>query len=339
VKRGPLSKRLFCVFAIWILLIPAVTCAQEPERRFFPESGQTVAGVFLQFFDRHGGLDIFGPPISGELVEDGVRVQYFRNLRLELHPENPRPYRVQPGLLGDLLGKPQAPIPSALIPLAGNPTERYYPQTGHTIKQGFLTFFDYYGGLDLFGYPISEMIVEADGRVVQWFQKAQLEWRPNQTGGQIRLAPLGEVFYNQKYSSVAQTPTDAPESAPVQAFGLDIGAPAPPAIMEDATPKSLKATISLQNSITGGFNPGYQQVAVYVTDENDVGVANAVVRLTVSSLEGQHTIVMPPTDRTGLTKISFEIEGVQRGYNVIISALASYGSQTAHTETSFLPWY
>lgn len=322
-----------------MLLIPVVTYAQEPERRFFPESGRTVIGPFLQFFDEHGGLEIFGPPISEELVEDGVRVQYFRNLRLELHPENPRPYRVQPGLLGDLLGKSQPPIPSALIPLADNSDERYYPETGHTVKQGFLAFFDYYGGLDLFGYPISEMIVEADGRVTQWFQKAQMEWRPAHAGGQIRLAPLGETVYRQRYPRLAQAPTETPESAVVQSFGLDMDTSAPPGIMAGLTPKTLKATISLENAVTGGFNPGYQQVFVYVTDENDVGVTDAIVRLTVMSLDGKHIIAMPPTDRTGLTKLAFEIGRVEPGSNVIVSALASYGGQVTSTETSFRPWY
>ncbi len=322
-----------------MLFISVVAYAQEPEKRFFPESGKTVAGPFLQFFDEHGGLDIFGPPISEELVEDGVRVQYFRNLRLELHPENPRPYRVQPGLLGDLLGKPQPPIPSALIPLADNPDERYYPQTGHTVKQGFLAFFDYYGGLDLFGYPISEMIVEADGRVTQWFQKAQLEWKPGPAGGQIRLTALGEMAYKRRYPDLAQVPAETPESPATQSFGLDMGASAPPGIMGGLTPKALKATISLQNAVTGGFNPGYQQVFVYVTDENDVGVPDAFVQLTVSSPAGKHIIAMPPTDRTGLTKVSFEIGRVEPGSNVIVSALASYGGQVASTETSFRSWY
>ena len=342
MKRGLLSKGLFCAFAMWLVLLPAVIYAQEPETRFFPETGRTVLGPFLQFFDEHGGLDVFGPPLSEELVEDGIRVQYFQNARLELHPENPRPYRVQPGLLGDLQGRAQPPIPSAEIPLADNPTERYYPQTGHTIKQGFLAFFDYYGGLDLLGYPISEMVIEPDGRVTQWFQKAQLEWRPDEAGGKIHLTALGEMVYKQRYPNLlaeATTATPTPGDVTAQAFGLDTETPAPPGAMQLVTPESLKVSVSVQNATTGGSNPGYQQVSVYVTDEHDVGVPNAAVQLTVSSLGGQHTIAMPLTDRTGLTRLSFEIRQVEPGSQVVISALASYGNKMTTTETSFLPWY
>ena len=133
-------------------------------------------------------------------MEDGVRVQYFKNARLELHPENAYPYRIQTGLLGDLVGESQPPIASLDIPLAGSPEERYYPQTGHTVEYGFLHFFDRHGGIDLFGYPISEMMLEPGGYVAQWFQKAQLEWLPDETGGRIQPAPLGKRVFEEKYS-------------------------------------------------------------------------------------------------------------------------------------------
>ena len=183
---------LLLALVVAMALLAPVTEAQLPDNRDFGETGYSVGGEFLRFFDEHGGAGIIGPPVSGELMEDGVRVQYFKNARLELHPENAYPYRIQTGLLGDLVGESQPPIASLDIPLAGSPEERYYPQTGHTVEYGFLHFFDRHGGIDLFGYPISEMMLEPGGYVAQWFQKAQLEWLPDETGGRIQPAPLGK---------------------------------------------------------------------------------------------------------------------------------------------------
>jgi len=254
-------KGLMYILIIGLVFVPSASFSQQPETRYFSETDHTVRGQFLQFFNDHGGLDILGPPVSEETMEDGVRVQYFQNTRLEWHPENPRPYRIQPGLLGDLVGEFQPPIPATEIPATHLLDERYYSQTGHTLKHGFLAFFDYYGGLDIFGYPISEMITEPDGRVTQWFQRAQLEWLPDHAGGQVQLAPLGERFLEGKYpdlsSTAGATPT-SPGEATVQAFGVEPDAPSAPHIMDFTRLEALKVTASIQNAVTGGPNPGQQ---------------------------------------------------------------------------------
>ncbi len=50
----------------------------------------------------HGGLAIFGYPISDQYTENGHTVQYFERQRFELHPEFAgTPYEVLLGLLGN----------------------------------------------------------------------------------------------------------------------------------------------------------------------------------------------------------------------------------------------
>ena len=64
-----------------------------PERRHFAETGHALGGAFKRYWEANGGLERFGLPLSGELVEagalDGRRytVQYFERARFELHPE------------------------------------------------------------------------------------------------------------------------------------------------------------------------------------------------------------------------------------------------------------
>jgi hypothetical protein len=73
---------------------------------YFRETGHNLANAFLDYWQRNGGLAVFGYPISEEFVEisptDGreYTVQYFERNRFEWHPERQPPYNVQLGLLG-----------------------------------------------------------------------------------------------------------------------------------------------------------------------------------------------------------------------------------------------
>lgn len=74
---------------------------------FFPETGHSVSGVFQQFYRDHGGVALFGFPISepfsGANRTDGKTYtqQFFQRARMEFHPENKgTPYEVLLGLLG-----------------------------------------------------------------------------------------------------------------------------------------------------------------------------------------------------------------------------------------------
>ncbi len=64
------------------------------------ETGFSVCFAFLEFFDEHGGLGLFGYPISPFEYQDNVIVQYFQNGKLEWHPSNPDGLRVVTSDLG-----------------------------------------------------------------------------------------------------------------------------------------------------------------------------------------------------------------------------------------------
>ncbi len=53
---------------------------------YFPETGHTLRGEFLHFWDRRGGLAIFGFPISEPFDENGQLVQYFERARFSYNP-------------------------------------------------------------------------------------------------------------------------------------------------------------------------------------------------------------------------------------------------------------
>ena len=74
--------------------------------RYFPATGHTLAAVFFPYWEAHGGLPVYGYPISEPFTEisptDGqpYLVQYFERNRFEAHPELPPPFQVSLGLLG-----------------------------------------------------------------------------------------------------------------------------------------------------------------------------------------------------------------------------------------------
>lgn len=77
----------------------------------FQQTGYTVCGKFLQYWQGHGGLAQQGYPISQEFNETSdlngkpYTVQYFERAVFELHPENKAPNDVLLSQLGTFLGK------------------------------------------------------------------------------------------------------------------------------------------------------------------------------------------------------------------------------------------
>lgn len=72
----------------------------------------------------------------------------------------------------------------------------YYPQTGHNVGFQMKEFYETYGGVDIFGLPLTEVIVdEATGLQVQYFERARLELHPElPAGNQVVLTRIGSIL-------------------------------------------------------------------------------------------------------------------------------------------------
>ncbi len=58
----------------------------RPFRRYIPETGHTVSGMFLAFWLRHGGAKVIGHPITEPFIENGRIVQVFQGMKVEWDP-------------------------------------------------------------------------------------------------------------------------------------------------------------------------------------------------------------------------------------------------------------
>lgn len=86
--------------------------------RSFAQADVSVCHSFLAFFDRYGGLEQFGQPISTLEYQDGLYVQYFEAARFEWHPEAPSGQRVVLTSLGRQYFDQQVNDPALLRPVA-----------------------------------------------------------------------------------------------------------------------------------------------------------------------------------------------------------------------------
>ncbi len=71
-------------------------------------------------------------------------------------------------------------------------------QTGHSVSGGWLSFVTAHGGVDNFGYPRTEVIADptAGGQTVQYFQRAILEYHPeNPVEHRVQRRLLGDIVY------------------------------------------------------------------------------------------------------------------------------------------------
>ncbi len=164
--------------------------------RYFPETGHNIGARIKTFFEQKGGIGVFGLPLTEVVQEGNLQVQYFERAKFELHPEFEPGHYVSIAQLGRQLveGRTEAPF----VPRVGvnDAQTSYFPQTGHTIRLGFRNFWLNNGGLQVYGYPLSEEFSEIspdDGReyTVQYFERAKFEYHPETPNNAIQLARLG----------------------------------------------------------------------------------------------------------------------------------------------------
>ncbi|MCC6627045.1 MAG: hypothetical protein IT340_06540 [Chloroflexi bacterium] len=175
--------------------------------QYFNETGHNLLFGFKSYWERNGGLAIYGYPLTEEFKEinpaDGKEytVQYFERARFEYHPEHKgTPHETQLGLLGRQVtaGREEEPPFRRLRDLPDTPERRFFAATSHTLFGGFRLYWERYGGLAQFGYPISEEFREvnpADGKAytVQYFERARFEYHPEHKGTpyEVELGLLG----------------------------------------------------------------------------------------------------------------------------------------------------
>ena len=204
---------------VGFLLVLGLLIGVQPKQsakaaqRCFTETNQCMDGRIAEFWEQNGGLSVFGFPIGPQELStvDGktFTVQRFERNRLELHPENARPYDVLLGRLGaDRLGQ-QGRDWFGFAKSGDTGGCRVFAETGHAVCGAILKAWRANGlqidgkrgvtdgeSLALFGMPLSGLMTEtlSDGKQyqVQWFERARFELHPeNSAPYDVLLGLLG----------------------------------------------------------------------------------------------------------------------------------------------------
>lgn len=313
-----IRRTLALLLALCLLAVPFASArAQAAGSEYFPQTGHNLQGAFLDFY--HAVPDpttLYGYPITEAFTSrDGLQVQYFQRARFELHPERPDGGRVQLTAIGLALYSPAAPL-AVFSPFAC----RDYPQTGYPVCFTFLDFYDKYGGPAQFGYPVSPFEYH-DGIMVQYFEKARLEWQPSRPEGQrLVVSSLGRIYFER----LGEDPGLLPPAPPLNA-GIES-----PLIALRVHAFTWKATTLASDD---------QTIYVIVQDQLAKPVREAECSAAIQWPDGRTESWPVRTNAKGVASLPLSFSGQPAGDLVLVGLNCRVGEVTGSTVTSFRIWY
>lgn len=305
------------LFLAAVILSKQDLTAQAVER-YFPETGHTVQGEFLQFYDSINNADrLFGSPITEAFIDvyTGHYVQYFENVRLELAPgESGNQVRLTD--LATLLYQADNSKPPGFA-LEKPGCQPYATSHGEFwVCYAFLDAFIRYGGLDVLGEPISNPHYY-QGYLTQYFQNIKLVYHPElPSGDHIQADSLGYTYFALVGENPALlTALDHPQQT---ILDLDIH-------------------VAPSHAITGP--DGEQTIFVVVQDQTLQPVPGAYVRIHVQLPDGTEIpfSIEVPTDAIGTASLPFNFNSTTTG-QAMVSVTVTFGSLQEQTTASFLVW-
>src|SRR5262249_30419897 len=255
--------------------LAAVPARAATDVLYVSATGHYVRGVFRDFWDKRGGLPIFGYPVTEEYIDARTNrvYQYFERARFER--AQPNSTTVELGLLGRQAVGDRVFATAAAI--TNTKDRRYFPETKHIVQFGFKEIWEGKGGLAIFGLPLSEEVDEqlSDGKVhpVQYFERARFEYWPDQPAGQrVLLSLLGRRFAPPELTAPlapnAPPPPLGGPSSPTRPPTSPVGGPS---LVRPVLPPSKNARVLPQAGQPGevfffaaiGFKAG-EQVGVWL---------------------------------------------------------------------------
>lgn len=304
----------FCLLSSSWVSVLAQT--QDQGSRYFSETGHNVKGEFLKFYNLNpNAVFLYGYPITEEFVNgDGKTVQYFQRARFENRADLPEGQQVLLTQLGHEMYQSTGPLN-----VSNTFACRTYSETGFPVCFAFLEFFDQYGGISQFGYPISGFEYH-ENKIVQYFEKARLEWQPWRAEGQrVVVSDLGRMYFDK--------------------IGEDAGllSPVKPSNNTSTDIVSLQVRAFVWKAVTLATDS--QLIFVIVQDQNLQPVANASCATLVHWPDGRVEPTTLATNINGVGMMPLSFNRQPYGSLIYIDVLCTFGGLSEKTTTSFRIWY
>ena len=312
-----LSLAGIAVVLLLSVVLSSPVRAQSADVLYFEETGHSITGEFLKYYQSvENAMLLFGFPITEEFIDEitGQKTQYFQHMRLDITVDN-KGTTVQIAPLGQMLYDKNAPA----TPLnTTNAACRTSPNTGKQVCYDFLRFYETYKGAKYLGDPISNLI-EQDERIVQYFENARLEWRPELPAGQkIGVSNLGQIYYDRHVSSDGLDTT-----------GRNIIVSSIPEIKVNTFVS--KALISANES---------QKIFVVVQDNNLKPIEGAMITINVHKPgEMGKGYRAPETDENGISVFQFNVGDLPVKQLVNVDVKIEYSGTSTQSESWFRVWW
>jgi hypothetical protein len=147
---------------------------------YFPGTGQSAAGPFLAYWLQHPEI---GQPVSAHMQHGLHLTQWFEFARLELRDaafEQATAQNVVPVELGRVYANRvgYARQQDAFDASPGGP-DRFFPESGHSLQNGFRNAYEQPGIPERLGLPISDEFI-IDDMTYQYFQYGAFSWNSAQ---------------------------------------------------------------------------------------------------------------------------------------------------------------
>jgi hypothetical protein len=321
-------RRVPFLFALAVLVPALFSCAcgtlesdGQADPQHFAETEHSVSGSFLRLYEFLGGASVLGLPLTEARFEDGLWVQYFEKVRFEAAAEMDS---ARLSKLGELYGQRRPPVRA---PVGHEETghSRYFPQTGHFVRQAFLAFYDACNGQELLGNPIAEFTAEND-HFVQYFEYARLEWYPEVGPDEVRLGHLGEACLAEREKAVD---------------GQHLIVSTEDKTRSDKIPLTRetghKVLASVKYAVTG--KGGEQTVDVRVVDAFARGISDVSVEVIVHERSQDRRFLMPPTNAEGYTSYTFPIGASPSCYVILVDVIAEWQGREVKEGISYFSGY
>ena len=184
----------------------------------------------------------------------------------------------------------------------------------------FLRFFEEHQGSTFFGEPVSDALIQ-EGMVVQYFQNARFEWRPNLPAGmQVRLTDLGYLalrLYQGQYTGMQSNLID---------HRLE-------------TPSDLHVRAFVSQALVSANTPNTLYVVVQDASKNYHPIENALVSISVINSFGKQLFDFQVTSRDGVVQMTIPGYNLRPREPVQIIVTVEADQQTEQTSTWYRIWY
>ncbi len=246
-------RRILHVITLAIMLIGSAFLSRAASvhaaEQCFVETGYCIDGRIAEFWNKQGGLSVFGFPIgpAETITVDGKQVtqQNFERQRIEYHASNAKPYDILLGRLGADVLTGQGRDWYAFSKSGNQPGCMYFAQTDQSVCGLILERWKATGieldgrsgltdaeRLALHGLPLSGLVTEtlSDGRQyqVQWFERTRIELHPqNQPPYNVQQGLLGRELgaaapvASAQSTSVANIPAGSSQATVVRVVDGD----------------------------------------------------------------------------------------------------------------------